>query len=129
MRAGDKLLLSNGKYVVVMFVQHEILESPVKVYNFEVANNHNYYVAESIFVSADCFVLVYNSCYKYYQDGCIESKYGIPNGQYHDKVKGEIIRLAPTNKIIGKIQTFYLITMDLLHIKQREERLPCRKQD
>lgn len=71
-------MLSNGKYVVVMFVQHEILESPVKVYNFEVANNHNYYVAESIFVSADCFVLVHNKCgfdSKSYHVGDVGAKY------------------------------------------------------
>lgn len=49
------LVLSNGEYVVVEFVQHEILESPVKVYNFEVEDYHTYFVGE---VS----VLVHNGC-------------------------------------------------------------------
>ena len=34
--AGDILVMLNGEYVVVEQVQHELLESPVKVYNFEV---------------------------------------------------------------------------------------------
>ena len=36
-------------------IQHEILESPVKVYNFEVEDFHTYYVSESA-------VLVHNAC-------------------------------------------------------------------
>ena len=35
LRAGDKLLNHNGEMVVVEQVQHEILEAPVVVYNFE----------------------------------------------------------------------------------------------
>lgn len=56
LRAGDILVLSNGEYVVVEAVQHEILESPVKVYNFEVEDFHTYFVGESS-------VLVHNTCY------------------------------------------------------------------
>ena len=48
LRAGDILVLSNGEYVVVEVVQHEILESPVKVYNFEVEDFHTYFVGECI---------------------------------------------------------------------------------
>ena len=55
LRAGDVLVLSNGEYVVVEFVQHEILESPVKVYNFEVEDYHTYFVGES-------GALVHNGC-------------------------------------------------------------------
>ena len=47
LRAGDILVLSNGEFVVVEWVQHEILENPIKVYNFEVADFHTYYVADS----------------------------------------------------------------------------------
>jgi len=56
LRAGDVLVLSNGEYVIVEKVQHEILESPVKVYNFEVEDFHTYFVGESS-------VLVHNTCY------------------------------------------------------------------
>ena len=44
LRAGDILCTVNGEYVIVEQIQHEILESPVKVYNFRVAENHTYYV-------------------------------------------------------------------------------------
>ena len=54
LRAGDILVLVNGDYVVVEKVQHEILEAPVTVYNFQVEDYHTYFVASG--------VLVHNSC-------------------------------------------------------------------
>ena len=56
LRAGDILVLSNGSYVTVEKIQHEILESPVKVYNFEVEDFHTYFVGENS-------VLVHNLCH------------------------------------------------------------------
>lgn len=47
LRAGDILWTVNGEYVVVEKVQHEILESPVKVFNFRVADNHTYFVGNN----------------------------------------------------------------------------------
>ena len=44
LRAGDILVNVNGEQVVLEFIQHEILESPVKVYNFEVEDWHTYFV-------------------------------------------------------------------------------------
>ncbi len=44
LRAGDILVLVNGEYVVVEKVQHEILEAPVTVYNFQVEDFHTYYI-------------------------------------------------------------------------------------
>ena len=55
LRAGDILVLVNGEYVVVEKVQHELLESPVKVYNFQVEGYHTYYVSNA-------GVLVHNTC-------------------------------------------------------------------
>ena len=55
LRAGDILLLQNGKYVVVEKIQHEILENSVTVYNFEVEDFHTYYVGLN-------GVLVHNEC-------------------------------------------------------------------
>ena len=57
LRAGDILVLVNGEYVIVEQVQHEILETPVATYNFEVQDFHTYYVGESA-------VLVHNLCTK-----------------------------------------------------------------
>lgn len=56
LKAGDMLVTVNGEYVVVEWVQHELLESPIKVYNFEVEDFHTYYVGEGD------GVLVHNSC-------------------------------------------------------------------
>ena len=57
LRAGDVLVLSNGELVTVEWVQHEILESPIKVYNFEVQDFHTYFVGENgIFVHNGCGV-------------------------------------------------------------------------
>ena len=55
LRAGDRLQLLNGEYVIVEQVQHEILEAPVTVYNFEVEDFHTYYVSDSS-------ILVHNKC-------------------------------------------------------------------
>ena len=55
LRAGDILVLVNGEYVVVEKVQHELLEAPINVYNFNVDGYHTYYVTSS-------GVLVHNSC-------------------------------------------------------------------
>ncbi|MCR5022697.1 polymorphic toxin-type HINT domain-containing protein [Ruminococcus sp.] len=47
LRAGDELYTVNGEYVVIEKIQHVILESPVKVYNFRVADYHTYYVGNN----------------------------------------------------------------------------------
>ena len=55
LRAGDILVLVNGDYVVVEQVQHELLEAPVKTYNFQVQDYHTYYVASGVLVHNKCF--------------------------------------------------------------------------
>ena len=55
LRAGDILVLVNGEYVTLEKTQHEILEAPITVYNFEVEDYHTYYVGTD-------GVLVHNSC-------------------------------------------------------------------
>ena len=59
LRAGDRLQLLNGEYVIIEQIQHEFLESPVTVYNFEVEEFHTYFVTDSA-------ILVHNaSCSGY----------------------------------------------------------------
>ena len=65
LRAGDILVTVNGEYVVIEKVQHELLESPVTVYNFEVEDFHTYH-------AGDCSVLVHNSCHTPDQQALIE---------------------------------------------------------
>ena len=48
-------MMLNGEKVVLELVQHEILETPVTTYNFEVADFHTYYVGTYN-------VLVHNKC-------------------------------------------------------------------
>ena len=55
LRAGDILVLVNGEYVVVEKIQHELLEAPINVYNFNVDGYHTYFVTSS-------GVLVHNRC-------------------------------------------------------------------
>ena len=71
LRAGDILVLVNGEYVTLEKTQHEILEAPITVYNFEVEDYHTYYVGTD-------GVLVHNEC----GDTAIAKKLG------YDKVKG-----------------------------------------
>lgn len=47
LKAGDELFTLNGEYVVIEKIQHVILEAPVNVYNFSVADFHTYFVSES----------------------------------------------------------------------------------
>ena len=54
-RAGDVLVLSNGKYVTVEKIQHKLLEKPITVYNFEVEDFHTCYVGTNS-------ILVHNAC-------------------------------------------------------------------
>ena len=58
LRAGDILVTVNGEYVVLEKVQHELLEAPVTVYNFQVEDYHTYYVGES-------GIRVHNDCQEY----------------------------------------------------------------
>ena len=74
LRAGDILVLVNGEYVVVEKVQHEILEAPVVIFNFQVEGYHTYYVSNQ-------GILVHNMCAKKRDIQQIENaakKAGIP---------------------------------------------------
>ena len=54
LRAGDILVLVNGEYVVVEKIQHELLESPIEVYNFQVEDYHTYFVGHGVLVHNKC---------------------------------------------------------------------------
>ncbi len=55
LKISDKLLLSNGKTVIIDSIEIETLESHETTYNFEVADFHTYYVTDSN-------ILVHNRC-------------------------------------------------------------------
>ena len=56
LRAGDILVTVNGEFVVLELVQHELMEAPITVYNFQVEDFHTYYVGnDSVLVhNAKC---------------------------------------------------------------------------
>ena len=81
LRAGDILLLQNGSYVIVEKVQHEILEHPVKVYNFEVEDFHTYYVGNSS-------ILVHNKCVVNSKGVKVEVRTSREHGLPHAHVSG-----------------------------------------
>lgn len=56
--AGDNLITDSGSVITVESVTHVLHDQPVQVYNFEVEDEHTYYVG---YESGD-FVLVHNSC-------------------------------------------------------------------
>ena len=87
LRAGDRLQLVNGEYVVVEQVQHEILEAPVTIYNFEVEDFHTYYVG-------DASILVHNLCTKKAAMREAKRSVNIPMSQKPDAIK--------TVKMIGE---------------------------
>ena len=98
LRAGDILVLVNGEYVVVEQVQHELLEAPVKVYNFQVEGYHTYYVSNSA-------ILVHNSCgdFKKVDPTQIEKQYNLSKNTFHREIKPAIMKAArPNSRIVGR---------------------------
>ena len=55
LKPGDRIMLLNGEFRSIESTEHEILDVPVKVYNFEVEELHNYYVGTQ-------GILVHNKC-------------------------------------------------------------------
>ncbi|MCL2599478.1 MAG: HINT domain-containing protein, partial [Firmicutes bacterium] len=62
LRAGDILVQVNGQTVIVEQVQHTILENTETLYNFEVEDNHNYFVGQGVNTPMTEYVLVHNDC-------------------------------------------------------------------
>ena len=81
----------NGEYVVVEKVQHEILEAPITVYNFQVEDYHTYYVT-------DTGVLVHNICTTQNNPGATgQAHHPISRGiekaaKLHEKLKNLVTR-------------------------------------
>ena len=90
LRAGDILVLVNGEYVVVEKVQHEILEAPVTVYNFQVEDYHTYFVT-------DTGILVHNVCTKQTNPGA--------SGQAHHPISRRIENVASNNPNLNGVVT------------------------
>ena len=99
LRAGDILVLVNGDYVVLEKVQHELLESPIRVYNFHVADYHTYFVGE------DC-VLVHNSCTNH--GNSLSTTKPAQGYILRDKTTREILKYGETTQGYNRYSQAYL---------------------
>ena len=88
LRAGDILVTVNGERIVIEQVKHELLESPITVYNFEVEDLHTYFVGS-------CGVLVHNAC----QPGSYEIKFA--SGKNYVG-KGDAARMNTSGRRIAR---------------------------
>ena len=102
LRAGDMLVLVNGEYVVLEKVQHEILESPIAVYNFQVEDDHTYYVGES-------GILVHNACKPSKQETFLPDEYYTRNASKLGTPNTKInhYKYNPHTKLYEKSTVFY----------------------
>ena len=81
----------NSNYVI----KHELLENPVKVYNFGAWDLHTYYVSAY-------GVLVHNACgYKKLNPSQFEREYNLPDRTFHETIKPYIIKAAKPNYLVG----------------------------
>ena len=103
LQAGDILVMLNGEKVVLELVQHEILETPVTTYNFEVADFHTYYVSEAT-------VLVHNRCIL---DDIVEGITDVPQPQYTQKVLNQMSNITDTD------HAFPIVIDELINAGQR----------
>ena len=97
LRAGDILVLVNGEYVTLEKTQHEILEAPITVYNFEVEDYHTYYVGTD-------GVLVHNACDGTWASGGRPS--GLDNAQTHYAKHGTEVGARNLEDYMTKAKNF-----------------------
>lgn len=88
---GDQVLLSDGTYKYIEEIEESKFDSLIEVYNFEVKDNHNYYVGSSS-------ILVHNDCgdLQVLKDKLISDNIGT---EAYDKGIRELNSLINTGKI------------------------------
>ena len=114
LKSGDKVLLSDGKYGIIISVRVEELETPETTYNFEVEDFHTYYVGEES-------VCVHNSgCggdFKKYSVEEIAKRGDITTEQFHREVKPKILKISP--KGLGKNPDILLNKENIVGLSSR----------
>ena len=102
LRAGDRLQLLNGEYVVVEQVQHELLESPETTYNFEVEDYHTYYVGNTeVLVHNQCDVKANKTEVHHVVEQCQKTKSGFSNAQIQASSNKVTLDYSVHRKICG----------------------------
>ena len=91
--------LLNGQYVVVEHIQHELLESTVFVYNFEVEDFHTYYVGVDS-------VLVHNRCSQHAAMREAKRSMNIPMSQKPDSVQMVKMTGANGRTVLAQLEVY-----------------------
>ena len=114
LKSGDKVLLSDGKYGIIVSVKIEEFEIPETTYNFEVEDFHTYFVGENP-------VCVHNSgCggdFKKYSVEEIAKRGDITTEQFHREVKPKILKISP--KGLGKNPDILLNKENIVGLSSR----------
>lgn len=114
LKKGDKVLLSDGKYGIIVSVKIDELETSETTYNFEVEDFHTYYVG-------DTEVCVHNNkCggdFKKYSSDEIAKRGDITVDRFHREVKPEILKNAP--KDLGKNPDILLNRQNTVGLQSR----------
>lgn len=112
------LVLSNGELVTVEWVQHEILESPIKVYNFEVEEFHTYFVGEN-------GVFVHNGCgddlVKEPHGNSKESKKAQHGYEIYDSTNNEPVKTGISGSMLNKNGTSKRANRQVNKLNKAEE--------
>jgi len=95
-------MLVNGDYVIVEFIQHEILESPQEVYNLSVRDYHTY------FVTGDG-LLVHNKCGPDHANSLSTQKH-TQGYVLRDKTTHDILKYGETTRGFARYTKIYLET-------------------
>ncbi|NLW27593.1 polymorphic toxin-type HINT domain-containing protein, partial [Acetivibrio saccincola] len=99
--AGDKVYLYSGEGKEVKEVRLEYLDTPIKVYNFEVEDWHTYFVSEQdVFVHNECSELPKQKVVK---EGGVTIEHYYPNDHgnpvhLHVKGGGSNTKIGPQGK-------------------------------
>ena len=115
LRAGDVLCTVNGDYVTVEWIEHEILEKNIKVFNLSVEDNHTYFVGKNgVGVHNTCSItdIISKIPDKFKQHGkCNEFAEELKTRLEANNIEYEIIRVESrtgiiySNKYKGSIST------------------------
>ena len=82
LRAGDALLGAKGELSVLVSAERVVFPDGIKVYNFTVDGNHNYFVIAKTDEFGQTCVLVHNSCNKL-RTNMETAGMSKPEGNYH----------------------------------------------
>ena len=92
LKAGDKLQKADGSHLTIDQVEFVLLEEPVMVYNFTVADDHTYYVTDlGIWVHN---TLCANITWQGFSRGSLKIHWGKPGKEFGKITQNDYLKLA-----------------------------------